>query len=91
MKTALVSEHALRDLEEIHDFVARDKPLAARRLIANLQRTFQTLATFPELGARCELLGAGLRNHTAGSYIIFYGQAPEGIEVVRVLHGSRQL
>ncbi|HVA47788.1 MAG TPA: type II toxin-antitoxin system RelE/ParE family toxin [Pirellulales bacterium] len=88
-KTVVVTEQALRDLEEIHDYIARDKPLAAKKLIKQLQRKFQTLATFPELGASCDQIQTGLRSHAAGSYVIFFEPITAGIRVVRVAHGRR--
>jgi toxin ParE1/3/4 len=36
-------------------------------------------------------LRAGLRSFTVGSYLIIYRPLADGIEVVRVLHGARDL
>lgn len=87
--TVVVTDQALRDLEEIHDYIARDKPRAAKKFIEGLERKFQTLATFPELGAACDQVGSGLRIHSAGNYVIFYEPLPDGIRVVKVVHGRR--
>jgi toxin ParE1/3/4 len=32
-----------------------------------------------------------LRSSPVGSYLVFYLPLPDGIEVIRVLHGSRDL
>lgn len=88
-RTVVVTEQALRDLEEIHDYIARDKPLAAKKFIAILERKFRTLAAFPELGAACDQVGSGLRVHSADKYLIIYEPLSDGIRVVKVVHGRR--
>lgn len=88
-RTVVVTEQALRDLEEVHDFIARDKPLAAKKFIESLERKFQTLAAFPELGAACDQIGSGLRIHSAGDYVIFYEPLAGGVRIVKVVHGRR--
>ena len=75
-RTVAVTEQAERDLEEIHNYVARDKPRAAKRLIQTLRRKFQTLASFPELGAACETIEPGMRSYAAGNYVIFLSSSP---------------
>jgi toxin ParE1/3/4 len=59
------------DLEMIHDYVARDRPVAARRLMDPFAAKFDTLAAFPELGCRCDAVFPGLRCFVAGTYVIF--------------------
>jgi toxin ParE1/3/4 len=41
---------ALADLEAIGDFVARDNPGAARRLVARIANSVEALADHPHLG-----------------------------------------
>jgi len=45
----------------------------------------------PEMGRRREELAMHLRSFPVGRYIIFYRSMQEGIEIVRVLHGARDL
>lgn len=88
-RTVTITSEARRDLREIHQYVARDKPIAAKRLIQLIRRKFRTLANFPELGSTCDNLESGLRSFSAGSYIILYKPTPDGVEIVKVVHGSR--
>lgn len=88
-RSVVVTEQALRDLEEIHDYIARDKPIAAQKLVATIQRKFRTLSTFPELGAPCDEIMPGLRAHAAGNYVIFYQPSESGIRVVKIAEGRR--
>jgi toxin ParE1/3/4 len=36
-------------------------------------------------------MAPGLRSFPVGNYVVFYRIVPEGIELVRVLHGARDL
>lgn len=76
-------------MEEIHDYIARDKPLAAKKLIDGFKRKFETLASFPELGARSDQISPGLRSHVVGNYVVFYEQLQTGIRIIRVAAGWR--
>ena len=45
----------------------------------------------PEMGRSREELAPGLRSVTAGNYLLFYQPIDDGILVIRVAHGSRDL
>ena len=49
------------------------------------------LAEAPLIGRIRSRLLPGLRSLAVGSYLIFYQPIPDGIEVVRVVHGARRL
>ena len=79
------------DLWEILVYIARDNEDAAFRLIDAIDERFEMLARFPMGGqARPELL-PNLRSFPVGRYLIFYRPIEDGIEVLRVLHGARNL
>jgi toxin ParE1/3/4 len=82
---------AAADLWEIALYIARDNEDAAYRLIDTIDEKLEMLAQHPGGGqARPELLD-NLRSFPVGRYIIFYRPINEGIEVLRVLHGARNL
>lgn len=58
------------DLEEIHDYIAADKPLAAREFIDRLERACGRLSQYPLLGQSCDEIRPGLRMVTEGNYVI---------------------
>ena len=60
-------------------------------LLTPLTRNFRHLASHPNLGRSRDELAEGLRSFPVGRYVIFYRAIPEGVEIVRVLHGSRDL
>ena len=79
------------DLNEIWEYIAQDNLDAAERLVERIEELCELLATRPQLGRRREELAPGLRSFPEGSYFIFYQPIPDGIEVVRVLHTSRDI
>jgi toxin ParE1/3/4 len=91
MPALTVSPRAEEDLEEIWTFVARREADAADRLIDAITGQFDHLLAYPEAGrARHDLL-VDLRSFPVGSYFIFYQPTDDGIEIFRVLHGSRDI
>ncbi len=49
------------------------------------------LAANPLAGRARSELHEGLRSFPVGSYVVFYSPTPEGVEIVRVLHGRRDI
>ena len=82
---------ALRDLDEIWDFIARDNPDAAGRMIDRIAERCQLYAEQPLLGAACPQLATDPRQFPVGNYVVFYQPRDDGILVVRVLHGARDI
>ncbi len=78
-------------MAEIWSHIAADNEGAADRGIASLHERFTTLAENPMAGrGRVELL-PNLRSFAAGSYTIFYFPMEDGVEVMRVIHGARDI
>ncbi|HJT76305.1 MAG TPA: type II toxin-antitoxin system RelE/ParE family toxin [Gemmataceae bacterium] len=89
MPQVLRTSQAEDDLIDILAYVGRRSAAAANRLAAAIDRRCQTLASFPDMGSRCDDLAPGLRCFSVGSYVLFYRPITDGIEVVRVLHSAR--
>lgn len=86
-----VSALAAVDIDEIWFYIAEDNPDAADKFTRKLTAQFSKLATMPEIGRTREELSHELRSLPVGRYIIFYRPNENGIEIVRVLHGARNL
>ncbi len=85
-----LTELAVRDLAEIHEYVAQDSSTAANRLIRHFYNKFEFLARFPEAGERRpEFAGGDIRVFSAGSYVLYYRIRGEDVEISRVAHGAR--
>lgn len=82
---------AEQDLDEIWLHIAVENPTAADGVLDKIDQQAALLARNPKLGrARPELLD-GLRSFPVGNYILFYKPESGGIEIVRVLHGARDV
>ncbi len=91
MGRAIFAPAAEADLEVIHDYIAAENAAAAAALVTRLEDLAARLADAPGMGrARPELL-LNLRSFPLGSYLLFYRRSDNGIEVVRVLHGARDI
>ena len=80
-----------RDLEEIAIFIAGDDADAADGLVNRFDEKFTLLAQFPNLGRARPELGRDLRSFPVGRYLVVYRARKDGISVVRVVHGARNL
>ena len=86
------SPTARRDLSGIWDFIARDNPTAADKLLSEIDSKCQMLAGNPQLGEQWPELGDGIRFFTIRkTWVILYRSTTTGIDLVRVLHGSRDI
>lgn len=82
---------AADDIAEIWDHIAEDSLRASDRWIDQLDEQFALLATQPLMGRAREELAPRLRSFPFGRYVIFYEPIEGGIDVVRLLHSSRDV
>jgi len=93
MAEAIISPEALQDMEDIHNFIAMDDATAADRVIQSFEDDIALLSTQPDMGQ----LKPRLRHLRLWvvtqfpNYLIFYRLRSGRVEVVRVLHGARDL
>ena len=75
----------------IGDCIARDNPARAVSFVGELREQCMRIADNP-LGYRERPeLAPGLRSCAPGSCVIFFDALPDVVEVVRVLHGARDV
>jgi toxin ParE1/3/4 len=91
LPTVIRSRHAEDDLLEIWRYIARDNPDAADRVLDRIERVVELLAHHPLMGAARPDLRKDLRYFVSGRYLILYRPIIGGVEVVRVVHGARDL
>lgn len=91
MNQIRVSAAAKSDLEEIWLYIGRDNPEIADTFVSSILSRFAKLVAWPQIGRHRKELSAGLRSSSIGRYVVFYRQISDGIEIVRVLHGARDL
>lgn len=82
---------AIRDVDGIWDYVAREDPIAADRLVDRIVAATGRLADFPKSGTARSVLGDGVRSIPVGRYLVLYRVATDCVEIVRVLHGAQEI
>ncbi len=88
----VVSPPALEDLDATWLFIARDSAEAADRIQRQIRDTFYLLAGQPRMGHRREeLTDKPVLFWPVGSYLIVYDPGKRPLEIVRVLHGARDV
>ncbi len=81
---------ALADLEAIGDFVARDNPHAAQRLVARIVAAVETLREHPHLGRPGRIPGTRELIVAETLYVAPYRVADNEVQILAVFHGARQ-
>jgi toxin ParE1/3/4 len=79
---------ATRDLESIRNYIARDNPEAARRVVARIEQTANRLESFPYSG-RPGPRGIRLLSVAGLPYIVIHRIDGDVVKVVAVFHTSR--
>jgi len=79
------------DLLDIWDYIADDSPDRADTFLDRIEAKLSLLAQNPSLGKKRPELLSDLRSFPIGNYVVFYQQVDTGIDVVRLLHGSRDI
>jgi toxin ParE1/3/4 len=76
---------------EIWNFVFKDNPAAADQILNDIDAKCQLLLERPEIGMARPEIGKGIRSFPYRRYLILYRIIAEGVEIVRVVHGARDL
>jgi len=85
------SRRARQDLIDIWNHVAADNPDAADALLDRIDEGCRGLAQHPRLGPARDDIRPGLRYLIIGEYVALYRIVGEDVEIVRVVHGRRDL
>ena len=91
MATYRLSGPAEADLLNIWLFIAENNLGAADRQLDTIVETMLLLAENPMMGRSRNELGNNLRSIPVGNYLVIHRPIEDGIEVVRILHGARDL
>ncbi len=86
------SPEAENDLLDIWNYVARESsPSLADAQVKAVHHACVTLAQWPHSGRARDDLRVGVRSIVVKPYVAFYRVNEATVEVVRVLHGSRDI
>ncbi|MBD2509408.1 type II toxin-antitoxin system RelE/ParE family toxin [Nostoc sp. ATCC 53789] len=82
---------AVSDLDNIYEYIAANDLAIVGRLLNRFTQLFRKLAAMPGIGRNRPELGEGIRSFSSGNYVIFYRTVEGGIQIMRVLHGARDI
>ena len=86
------TEPAVRDLESIRDYIAKDSASYAARFVARIIEAAETLPNQPRMGrAVSEAEDDAIRELIFQNYRIIYRTEPDRILILTVIHGGRDL
>ncbi len=87
----ILSPQAREDLFDIWFYIAEDSTINADRFIDKLTNKCQWLTEFPETGVLRDDLERNLQCFSVDRYLLFYKVTDKNLELVRVLHSSRNI
>jgi plasmid stabilization system protein ParE len=86
------TDTALRHLDAVHNYIAQDSPHYARETVDRLTRRSAQIGQFPRSGRQvAEFEAESVREVLEDPYRIIYRILPERVDVLAVIHTSRQL
>ncbi|MBF2057367.1 MAG: type II toxin-antitoxin system RelE/ParE family toxin [Cyanobacterium sp. T60_A2020_053] len=85
------SEDAVKDINEICDYIAKENPTSASNLFDAVRQKCKLVANFPKMGKSYEQIRPNLKGFFVGDYIIFYYAYDDGIFILRIISGYRNL
>jgi toxin ParE1/3/4 len=91
MGSYVFSELAVQDLDQICDFVAKSNVKAASQLFDSIRQKCKLVADFPGMGKSYTWIRPNLCGFIINDYIVFYYPHENGIDIVRVFYGRRDL
>ncbi|NES65190.1 MAG: type II toxin-antitoxin system RelE/ParE family toxin [Okeania sp. SIO2D1] len=87
----------IRDLIELATYIALENLDASEQFLRAAEETFKQLAQMPGMGKKCQFTNPQLVDVRQQAikgfrkYLVFYCPNASGIEILRVIHGARDL
>ncbi len=91
MSSYSFSDEAVKDINNICDYVARQNSQAASQFFDAIRKKCNLVAGFPYMGKSYSRLAQNLRGFVVEDYIVFYYPREDGIDIARVVSGYRDL
>lgn len=91
MNQYIISTEALRDMEQILDYLTNTNISAGEKFLEEFSKKCRYLIQFPLMGRSYREIRPYLRGLPMKNYIIFYRLTEQGLEIMRVIKGERDL
>lgn len=90
MPSVRYTRRALARLKYIGEWIAKDNPAAAQRVIATISDTIDLLGDQSEMGRQGRIDGTRELVVSGVPYIVAYRIKTSGVEIVTILHASQR-
>ncbi len=87
----VLTPEAVADLEEIGDNISRRNPVRASTFVDELKGRVDRLSEFPCAAPLRPQWGEGVRIALHNSYVIVFRVSNETVQILRIVHGRRDL
>lgn len=91
MTRYIIAPEAIKDFKEIINYFATRNIEAGEKLIDQFEKKCRYLVQFPKIGRSYQHIRPYLRGLPLDTYIIFYRISKDGIEIMRIVKGNRDL
>ncbi|MGK0238929.1 MAG: toxin ParE1/3/4 [Candidatus Pelagisphaera sp.] len=91
VRKLVISNEAISDLDEIWDYIARDSPMKADSFINKIYQRCVDLSELDGVGRTRVELYPNFLSVPFRKYVIFFQRTESGLQIVRILHGARDL
>jgi toxin ParE1/3/4 len=92
MFEVILTPKAEEDLLQICDYLTKEASVeTVKKFLTSFEKKCLTLAEFTEIGRNRHELLVNLKSFPFQKYTVFYVRIRNGIEILRVLHSSRDI
>jgi toxin ParE1/3/4 len=91
LKQVRFAPSAETDLESIGDYIAMENPRRAYTFVQEIRNRCEKLSQFPEQARRLIERRDDIRILTFKNYVILYSNSRDGVMIIRIVHGARDL
>lgn len=92
MSRVIIRPQAVQDVRDLWLYLAdHASPEQADRVVEQIRQKLELASAYPYMGRSREELRPHVRSLVIGRYVAFYIPLDDGIEVIRVLYGGRDL
>jgi toxin ParE1/3/4 len=85
------SPRAYADIADIHEYIAQHNSRAAVAVAAQIRRTSELLAQYPDLGRETDIPGVRVFPTARFPYLIYHKVQQGEVIVIHVRHGRRNV
>jgi toxin ParE1/3/4 len=91
MKNIRFTQAALADVQNIHDFIARENPMVAKRVVIEIERSIERLALFPLSGRKGAVDGTRELVIPRLPYIAVHVINGETVDIIAIFHAAQDI